>query len=381
MTKFRKTCESCALQKRKCGGEKPSCSRCLRMNRECVYEPMKRRGRKRRQDISYTFQISKRTVADCDIVSIEKNKFISFLFKFVLKGSTTGANSIINFDIGRHLQAFRNHSSAQNLIQNDNGLEELSTMIVSSSESGLIRNIRSREVSWDDWKKFSLFDERVGGAFNSNVPLSPVCSEAVLLPIRRARDSNKYPCMRMRSDISTSKGPKERYFKVEVSREFTRVFGLTAEDIKEKLSGSLLGFMPFGIGLMSLLAPTDELRKYLEIHCMKAEYLEKPKQSPWLWETFDISVYNLFVNSGRKGETSSFLLTSAIRYLNTVDSCFEEIYIFPKPLEELPEIPEVEYPGDAQKEILFNQEMDKFLDELYTSVQESNFSFPSVSGN
>eukprot|EP00924_Labyrinthula_sp_SR-Ha-C_P015873 snap_masked-scaffold_4-processed-gene-11.28-mRNA-1 protein AED:1.00 eAED:1.00 QI:0/-1/0/0/-1/1/1/0/368 len=336
------SCRECSFQKRKCDGKKPSCARCIRLSRSCTYDYQKRRGRKRKERELNQILGSRKAFSINKFGAACKNSIATFFFMSALETKNYLSDEVVQFDVGRHLLAFKNHSlvSGSNIFGAE--ASHLNNILLSIKYSKFVKGVESREITWDDWKRFSLFDERLGGLYNKDIKLSEGIARNIMLPMRTIRVTEEFPLMRTRSDVSTLNNPQERYFVAEVNKPFQRIFGLSANDIMTKLSNSLVGFLPFGTGIISLIAPEQELRKYMEIHCLKAKYLKAPKSAPWVWETFDISPMNLFINSGRPGETSTFLLTSVIRYLNGKDSVFEEVYIYPKPIDKLPEIPQLE---------------------------------------
>eukprot|EP00924_Labyrinthula_sp_SR-Ha-C_P003886 snap_masked-scaffold_3-processed-gene-7.15-mRNA-1 protein AED:1.00 eAED:1.00 QI:0/-1/0/0/-1/1/1/0/404 len=359
---YRKTCQSCASQKRKCGGEKPCCSRCIRLGKTCFYEPVKQRGRKRKDRGNIKLHKIMKLRHDNQLKSYGNHSLVSFLFNSVLRSTKAASVSVLNFDISRHLSAFRSHCVSKNLDPSYFPVSSIASALSKEDNSFFFSDVNSRKLDWKDWKEFSLFDPRVGSEFNKTVKMTPMLAGMVLLPLRRAKYNNSFPCVRIRSDISTTANPKERYLDVEMNLEFTRVFGVTVENIREALSNSLLGFLPFGTGIMSSISPEDELRRYLEIHCLKMQFLPKPQSVPWLWESFDISPFKLYINSGKKNETASFILTSAIRYLNTNDVVFEEVYIAPKPVEELMEIPDKQHQPNDGVVSNFDNEMENLME-------------------
>eukprot|EP00924_Labyrinthula_sp_SR-Ha-C_P015921 augustus_masked-scaffold_4-processed-gene-13.4-mRNA-1 protein AED:0.08 eAED:1.00 QI:0/-1/0/1/-1/1/1/0/508 len=362
--KLRHSCESCIKSKVKCDSLKPSCSRCLKKDKSCQYLPERKRGKKRTKpskpksmDI---ITAPKNDLKVSQVISTSnksvKDKFawklLEHLMYLGLKTSAKGQNicgSTFSIDFLRQMRGFQLHSKYNAKVFGgtffENNITNLNKLLSKYDVLECFQNWSSRNKSPcknNDVKQKDLinyFKHDKQHQYYTISPLSQVNAEL-------------YPRVTLKTGLFDAKHSAPREFEVHSNKAFQAIFGLTKEDIDRSLRDSVVGFLPYGGSVLSLVSSEKEVLKFLELQCLKVKQIvlgcnnfvkEMTEKNMRLFKARVFEVPSITQVSARVRVTSilgdreeaNFLLTSMVR--KVTDGCFihDEICLEFKPLDDL----------------------------------------------
>eukprot|EP00924_Labyrinthula_sp_SR-Ha-C_P016036 maker-scaffold_4-snap-gene-17.56-mRNA-1 protein AED:0.01 eAED:0.01 QI:166/1/1/1/1/1/3/621/423 len=343
MIELKPSCESCILSKVKCSREKPVCARCRRTARSCTYLPRKRR-KKQTDKRMLPFGFGDILMGQ---MQLNKNtgKRINFgwrLMEDLIKKFGTGSG-VLMFDIRRHFRMYQLDSRKRAHIASVNKELKVFEAVLAREQVNLddYFDYKNMVLGTINNEKDAAVAKNSFSLFNSSLSeISPrfIAGSRYMITELEEQLKTNVPCLKLQLQMSSFISPEQRSVYLSLNEAFTKVFGKSHKEILLSLEKTVSGYLPLGTNIISLLAPEDEILKFLELQCIKMRHLERPTSVPWYWEIPSVTVMrmNALRNAGEKlTEDVNFLVTTCIRYLNERNGLTEEIFMSFKPLENL----------------------------------------------
>ena len=147
--------------------------------------------------------------------------------------------------------------------------------------------------------------------------------------------NTRIPMLRVRNDYYMN-DQEHNYAKVHVNDAFSVVFGLSSEELEERIRTNVGGFLPFGAHVLAYVAEKEsELLQHVQVMCIKSS-THDPTNLPFYNEIPSAQCMQLKVRKSSLGtevEPMPCMVQTVYRRFIDEEKCYSETYLLISPLE------------------------------------------------
>eukprot|EP00924_Labyrinthula_sp_SR-Ha-C_P000748 snap_masked-scaffold_7-processed-gene-2.42-mRNA-1 protein AED:1.00 eAED:1.00 QI:0/-1/0/0/-1/1/1/0/386 len=348
--KLQKACTNCRRKKKKCGSEKPICSRCKKLNQCCIYEPMKKRGKKPSSELSdkrrkfskeeekiissflLSSNSSQNLLVSNRIFDLPRERSAWKLLEFFAK---TVSKNFVNLSLipckdicvifyagmlyfaTQHLNhKFKTDGTFYHAVERWNGILDRQGL----TQAGVMHSLH---------KQFGILDNDLAKLAYLEEKFMP--RSALTIPFLENADS-KYAFFKEFCQGKESDGSLKLNTIFEVNDKFEKYFGFSKESIIFELNEAVNGLLPFGSNIISLLATEEGLKKYVDVYSMQVRNTRVSSEGLFLPIELEIPNSIILDLRAKDGEFEKFQVFAITRERGSFWNFVSEICVYFIPL-------------------------------------------------